>query len=121
MSPIASIGAKVATPVTEADAKKTLADKSAQERAARDFEAIFLRQMLASMQKTSKSSGGDSKSGSGAQGSSVYSSMVVDAMADAITKCGGLGLANTILAAQAKVSEGVSVRPHTEGIKPSAR
>ncbi len=120
MNPIASISAKPAATVTETDAQKALADKSARERAASEFEAIFLRQMLAGMQKTSKGASGDTKSG-GAQGNTVYSSMVVDAMADAITKGGGLGLARTILEAQAKVLEGAAVRPPTEGIKPSAR
>ena len=57
--------------------------------AAQAFEAIFLRKMLESLQKTSNVSGKSS-------GQSLYKSMMVDAMADAMAAGGGLGLADAL-------------------------
>lgn len=56
------------------------------------FEAIFLRQMLSSLEKTASASatGGDSAGGS------VYGSMVVNAVADAVAQAGGLGLGRAL-------------------------
>ncbi|MFO7178176.1 MAG: hypothetical protein DIU78_005690 [Pseudomonadota bacterium] len=50
--------------------------------AAREFEAILLRRMLGALEKTTSL-------GEGAP--SLYGSMIVDAMADAIVQAGGLG------------------------------
>lgn len=60
---------------------------------AKNFEAIFLRQILSSMQKAGSLG---SKSG-GAPGQGAYASMIVDAMSDAVTRGGGLGMADQIL------------------------
>ncbi len=62
------------------------------QKAARDFEAIFVRQMLKPLEKTTAA-------GAGAQaqpGENTYGSMIVGALADAISKAGGLGLADEI-------------------------
>jgi Rod binding domain-containing protein len=56
--------------------------------AARNFEAVLLRRMLSSLEKTTQMQSG--KSGS------MYGSMIVDAMADAISSSGGLGMAKLI-------------------------
>jgi Rod binding domain-containing protein len=59
-------------------------------KAAKDFEAIFLRTLLSSLEKTTSMSGGASKPSTGA---STYGSMVVGALADNISSSGGIGLA----------------------------
>ncbi len=62
------------------------------QKAARDFEAIFVRQMLKPLEKTTAA-------GAGAEaqpGENTYGSMIVGALADAISKAGGLGLADEV-------------------------
>ena len=65
---------------------------AAERKAAQEFEAIFLRKMLASMEKSNKVEGA-SMSGS----ADAYSSMVVGALADAVAAAGGIGLSQSIL------------------------
>ena len=60
-------------------------------KAASEFEQILLRKMLSSLEKTGTMSG-DRPSGGG----EVYSSMVVGALAEAISSAGGIGLADVI-------------------------
>ena len=65
---------------------------AAEKKAAQEFEAIFLRKMLAGMEKSSK------VEGAGLSGSAdAYSSMVVGALADAVAAAGGIGLGQAIL------------------------
>ena len=59
--------------------------------AATQFEAVLLRQMLSSLEKTTNSS-----AGSQSTGGSIYGSMVVNTVADAIANAGGLGLASLL-------------------------
>ena len=66
---------------------------AAERHAAQEFEAIFLRKMLASMDKSSQMGG--SKQASGA--ADGYSSMVVGALADAVAAAGGIGLRDSLL------------------------
>ena len=61
-------------------------------KAAKDFEAIFLRTLLSSLEKTTSMSGG----GKLTTGQSTYGSMVVGAMADQISGTGGIGLADIV-------------------------
>ena len=61
-------------------------------KAAKDFEAIFLRTLLSSLEKTTSTSGGGKLNTS----QSTYGSMVVGAMADQISGTGGIGLAEVI-------------------------
>ncbi|RYZ09484.1 MAG: hypothetical protein EOO73_04095 [Myxococcales bacterium] len=61
-------------------------------KAAKDFEAIFLRSLLSSLEKTTSMSGG----GKLTTGQSTYGSMVVGAMADQISGTGGIGLADIV-------------------------
>jgi Rod binding domain-containing protein len=61
-------------------------------KAAKDFESIFVRQMLKSVQKTTAAGMGTQA----AAGQSTYGSMIVDTLSDSISKGGGLGLADVI-------------------------
>jgi Rod binding domain-containing protein len=54
--------------------------------ASRQFEAVFLRQMLSCLEKTTSTLGGKDA------GSNIYGSMMVDAVADAVSQAGGIGL-----------------------------
>jgi Rod binding domain-containing protein len=59
--------------------------------AARELEAVFLRQMLQALEKTTKVGGESSVAGQ-----ATYGSMVVDAVADSVAKSGGIGIAQLI-------------------------
>jgi Rod binding domain-containing protein len=67
-------------------------DKQEILKAAREFESIFLRSLLAPLEKTTQVG----KSGSLSAGQSAYGSMVVGAMADTLSNVGGIGLAEVI-------------------------
>jgi peptidoglycan hydrolase FlgJ len=64
-----------------------------QRKAAQQFEAIFLRQLLGSLEKA----GGFG--GSGESGSAIFGSMMVGALADNMAASGGIGLADIIFQA----------------------
>jgi Rod binding domain-containing protein len=64
-------------------------------KAAQEFEAVFIRQLLKPLEKA----GEMGKSGPVTSGSSVYGSMMVGAMADSASKGGGIGLAEMVLKA----------------------
>jgi peptidoglycan hydrolase FlgJ len=64
-----------------------------QRKVAQQFEAIFLRQLLGSMEK-SGGLGGSSTAGAG-----VFKSMMVGALADGAADGGGIGLAEVVLQA----------------------
>jgi len=61
-------------------------------KAAKDFESIFVRQMLKSLEKTT-AAGGNAKA---TAGQSTYGSMIVDSLSESISKAGGLGLADVV-------------------------
>jgi Rod binding domain-containing protein len=61
-------------------------------KAAKDFEAIFLRTLLSSLEKTTSVSGGGKLNAS----QSTYGGMVVGALADNISASGGIGLAEIV-------------------------
>jgi Rod binding domain-containing protein len=90
-----------------------------QQKAARDFEAIFLRQLLSSLEKGSGVSGGQSSGGA------VFRSMMVSAMADKAAEGGGIGLSELILKAmmpptpQGKIELSQPVAA-TQGAQPSS-
>jgi peptidoglycan hydrolase FlgJ len=60
--------------------------------AAKDFEAIFLRTLLSSLEKTTSINGGSKLN----TGQSTYGSMVVGALADKVSAGGGIGLADIV-------------------------
>ncbi len=59
--------------------------------AAQQFEAVFLRQILSSVERAA------SVQGEKAAGSNLYGSMLVDAVADSISRSGGMGLASMLV------------------------
>jgi Rod binding domain-containing protein len=61
-------------------------------KAAKDFEAIFLRTLLSSLEKTTSINGGGKLN----TGQSTYGGMVVGALADNISSSGGIGLADIV-------------------------
>jgi flagellar protein FlgJ len=87
MIPIQSTQGAAASTPTRADAPdpKLL-------QAAKDFEAIFIRQMLKSLEKTTAAGAGTQASA----GEKTYGSMIVDTLSESISKAGGLGLADVI-------------------------
>jgi peptidoglycan hydrolase FlgJ len=62
---------------------------SKEAKVAQEFESIFLRKMLAGLQKTTSMSGH-------APGADMYGQMITDAFADSMTQAGGIGLAQSI-------------------------
>jgi Rod binding domain-containing protein len=62
--------------------------------AARQFEAIFLRQLLSGLEKAGELGGGAVTSGSG-----IYGSMMVGALAESAASGGGIGLSELVLRA----------------------
>jgi Rod binding domain-containing protein len=77
---------------TENGPKSPQAPSAAEKKAASEFEAIFLRKMLSSMEKSTKVEGSSLSSSADA-----YSSMIVGALADAVAAAGGIGLAKSLL------------------------
>ena len=87
LGPIASLTPHRQEPDAEASSV------AAQRKVAQQFEAIFLRQLLGSMEK-SGGLGGSSTAGAG-----VFKSMMVGALADGAADGGGIGLAEVVLKA----------------------
>ena len=90
MNPLGSIAAPLASTVN-APAKAEAPDPHLL-KAAKDFEAIFIRQMLKSVEKTTAAGCGTRA----APGQGTYGSMIVDTLSDSISKGGGFGLADVI-------------------------
>ena len=90
MIPIGAIGSTSTTGVA-APNKPEPVDPGVM-KAAKDFESIFVRQMLKSLEKTTAAGGGAKAQA----GQSTYGSMVVDSMSESISAAGGLGLADVI-------------------------
>jgi hypothetical protein len=65
------------------------------EKVSREFEAIFMRNLLKPLEKA----GSVGKEGSVSSGSGVYGSMMVGALADSASQGGGIGLAHLVLEA----------------------
>jgi Rod binding domain-containing protein len=76
---------------SEQSSKIDKAESKRLDDAARQFEAVFLRQMLSCLERTTSVQGGKEA------GSNLYGSMMVDAVADAVSRAGGIGL-GTMLA-----------------------
>ncbi len=90
INPIGPLGS---TPTQSVGAApKADAPDPAMLKAAKDFESIFVRQMLKSVEKTTAAGMGTQASA----GQSTYGSMIVDTLSDSISKGGGLGLADVI-------------------------
>ena len=109
MIPIGSIQApgKADAPKTEAPDPKVL-------KAARDFEAIFVRQMLKSLEKTTAAGCGTQASA----GEKTYGSMIVDTLSESMSKAGGLGLAEVIAKSFAVQHPALTAKAATEAAEP---
>jgi flagellar protein FlgJ len=81
-----------------------------QRQVAQQFEAIFMRQLLGSMEK-SGGLGGDTT------GAGVYRSMMVGALADSAASGGGIGLAEIVLKAMVAAEPG---GPKLPAVSPAA-
>jgi Rod binding domain-containing protein len=93
MSPLAASTAGIPNATTAADpaaVETAKRDKEKTLEAARQFEAMMLRHVLSSLEKTT--SMGGTKSG----GNSTYKSMMVYALADGLAQAGGLGLSDLV-------------------------
>ena len=104
MIPIGAVGS-VTTSATQAaggPAKADAPDPSVL-KAAKEFESIFVRQMLKSLEKTT-AAGGNTKA---TAGQNTYGSMIVDSISESISKGGGLGLAD-VLARSMMAAHGAS-------------
>ena len=69
-------------------------DLHAKKEAARAFEAIFVRKMLSSLEKSASGAASNANGGGG-----IYASMMVGSLADAVTQQGGIGLSDMIMRA----------------------
>lgn len=88
---LAPNAAQSPTEATQATgARATVSERDKARKAAQDFEAIFVRQLLAPLEKAQGFGG---KSDTGHQ---IYGSLMVGALADAATRGQGLGLADLI-------------------------
>lgn len=81
-------------------------------KAAKDFEAIFVRQMLKSLEKTTAAGCGTQASA----GEKTYGSMIVDTLSESISKAGGLGLADVIARSMAIEHPSIVAKTPTAGI-----
>lgn len=87
MSPVSTLEA-LPRDVTQTGGVANTHDAHRARKAAQQFEAIFVRKMMSSMMAGTKVGG--------SEGSAIYQSMIVDGMADAIVKAGGLGLTDMV-------------------------
>ncbi len=93
MIPIGAIGSAQASAAQAAGGPvKAEAPDPSVLKAAKDFESIFVRQMLKSLEKTT-AAGGNAKA---TAGQSTYGSMIVDSLSESISRAGGLGLADVV-------------------------
>jgi len=83
-------------------ANTTNTDKKLLRQTAEDFESVFLSQMLQPMFETVPT---DSFMGGG-NAETIYRGMMVEEMGKAITKSGGIGIADTVYRELLKLQEG---------------
>lgn len=83
-------------------ANTTSGDKKLLRQTAEDFESVFLSQMLQPMFETVPT---DSFMGGG-NAEKIYRGMMVEEMGKAITKSGGIGIADTVYRELLKLQEG---------------
>ncbi|HVU01469.1 MAG TPA: hypothetical protein VHE30_06945 [Polyangiaceae bacterium] len=109
----ASPGTAAAGHVDSPEAAKTK-EKLAQ--AAREFDAVFVRIVLKSLEKTTKLGGSSSMNA----GQSAYGSMVVDSVADAVARAGGTGLADRLIEALGPRIAEPETKPAPGGADPAS-
>ncbi|RXH55806.1 hypothetical protein [Granulicella sibirica] len=102
MNGILGSGAAQASVIKSPDAEAQAIQQHKLEGAAQEFEAMFLQEMLKPMRKGADgdddSDGGGDKGGEMSAGSDTLSSYGTEALAGAIAKAGGVGIARQIVA-----------------------
>jgi Rod binding domain-containing protein len=83
--------------------------------ASRDFETVFLRQMLVALERTTKAS----DKGPAVAGQQAYGSMIVEAVADAVARSGGIGLG--VLLERALTEKSAARQPSKSALEPTAQ
>jgi len=117
MIPIGAIGsATVSGAQAVGGPAKADAPDPALLKAAKEFESIFVRQMLKSLEKTT-AAGGNAKP---TAGQSTYGSMIVDTLSDSISKAGGLGLADVVARSMMAAHPVAKPVPGTAGATPAS-
>ena len=116
MIPIGAVGS-VTTSATQAAGgpSKAEAPDPSVLKAAKEFESIFVRQMLKSLEKTT-AAGGNAKA---TAGQSTYGSMIVDSLSESISKGGGLGLADVLARSMMAAHPVAPPAPTTSGAVPA--
>ncbi len=79
-------------------------------RVAEEFEAIFLAQMLAPMFEGLETDG----LGGGGIGEEIFRPMLIERYADALSRSGGVGIADSVVRELMRLQETVSMEP-TDG------
>jgi flagellar protein FlgJ len=102
--------APASTSKSTTEAKKALDPKLV--KAAQEFEAVFIRQLLKPLEKA----GQLGKAGPVSSGSDVYGSMMVGAVADSAASGGGIGLAEMVLKA---LTDSGKAAPQAEAAPPA--
>jgi Rod binding domain-containing protein len=72
------------------NANRSIQQDQKLEEVSRQFEAVLLRQMLSSLGRAAGGTSGQSG------GSTIYGSMIVDAVAEAVSRAGGIGLGSML-------------------------
>ena len=108
MNPIGAINSATAAAPAKADAPDPKLLK-----AAKDFESIFVRQMLKGLEKTTAAGAGTQASA----GEKTYGSMIVDTLSESIQKAGGLGLADVIAQSMAMSHPSLKAAPSSPATK----
>lgn len=110
--PIALPGAPLPMPAAPAQARG--ADNVPDEirRAAEEFEAVFLSEMLGPMFEGMQTDG----LGGGGMGEEIFRPMLVERYAEAITRAGGVGIADSIVRELMRLQEVVIPEESTDGV-----
>jgi Rod binding domain-containing protein len=93
--PIAGTGAAAPTSPSRSSDEGTKGLDPKLVKAAQEFEAVFIRQLLKPLEKAGETGKGNSIG----SGSNIYGSMMVGAVADQASAGGGIGLAEMVLKA----------------------
>lgn len=78
-------------------------------RAAEEFEAVFLSEMLSPMFEGLETDG----LGGGGMGEEIFRPMLVERYAEAISRAGGVGIADSIVRELMRMQEAVAASPET--------
>jgi Rod binding domain-containing protein len=110
-SPAVSLPPPSAGGLGSARAGKGAAQPTAAHKAAQQFEAIIVRQLLSQSVGKLMAGGAESGDDTGGEGGGMYGYMLTDAIADKIAQGGGLGLADML--EKQFTPKGVPVPPAT--------